>query len=306
MSDSLDPGSAKIDNLVIEGCQEIHENEIVGAGAKGGFNGLIEDAPLGVSTSIVNGLSQQLIYQINLIEPNALVSFDDLNVDLGNAAFPFVPPAGKEALRKAIAKRGQTMKVNSAYRTLAQQLLLFNNRFKNKNPVAAPGTSNHQSGLALDIEDRDGWEPFLIPLGWEPLEGDPPHVDYLGPGARDLRQTTILAFQILWNKNHPNDQLDEDGEFGPNTEAALNKSPSTGFDIAPWSDKPRLLRLSRPLLEGADVRKLQEKLKAAGLSSTVADGVFGMGTDKAVKEFQKTKGLLANGVVDAGVLKQFA
>jgi N-acetylmuramoyl-L-alanine amidase len=304
MSDSIDPGSAKIDNVVIEGCQEIHEIE--GIEARGGFNGLIEDAPQGVSTSIVNGLSQQLIYQINLIVPNALVSFDDLNVDLGNAAFPFVPPAGKEALRKAIAQRGKKLVVNSAYRTLAQQMLLYNNRFNNSNPVAAPGRSNHQSGLALDIEDRQGWEPFLRPLGWESLAGDPPHVDYQGAGARDLRQATIIAFQRLWNKNHPNNQLDEDGEFGPNTEAALNKSPSVGFDIAPWSDQPRILRLSRPLLEGADVRKLQEKLKAAGLSSTVADGVFGMGTDKAVKEFQKKKGLLANGIVDAGVLKQFA
>jgi N-acetylmuramoyl-L-alanine amidase len=304
MSDSIDPGSAKIDNLVIEGCQGIHEIE--GIEARAGFNGLIEDAPLGVSTSIVNGLSQQLIYQINLIAPNALVSFDDLNVELGNAAFPFVPPAGKEALRKAIAKRGETLVVNSAYRTLAQQVLLYNNRFNNRNPVAAPGTSNHQSGLALDIEDRDGWEPFLIPLGWEPLDGDPPHVDYRGAGARDLRQTTILAFQKLWNKNHPHNQLDEDGEFGDNTEAALNKSPSIGFNIAPWSDKPRVLRLSRPLLEGADVRKLQEKLKAAGSATVVADGVFGMGTDKAVKEFQKSKGLVANGIVDAELLKKFA
>jgi N-acetylmuramoyl-L-alanine amidase len=296
--------SDSIENLVIESCHEIYQIE--GFEARGGFNGLIEDAPRGVSTSIVNGLSQQLIYQINLIVPNALVSFDDLNVELGNAAFPFVPPAGKEALRKAIAKRGETLVVNSAYRTLAQQVLLYNNRSNNRNPVAAPGTSNHQSGLALDIEDRDGWEPFLSPLGWEPLDGDPPHVDYRGAGARDLRQTTILAFQKLWNKNHPNNQLDEDGEFGPNTEAALNKSPSVGFDIAPWSDKPRVLRLSRPLLEGADVRKLQEKLKAAGLATVVADGVFGMGTDKAVKEFQKNKGLLANGIVDAAMLKQFA
>lgn len=304
MSDSIDPGSAKIDNLVIEGCQEIHEIE--GIEARGGFNGLIKDAPLGVSTSIVNGLSQQLIYQINLIVPNALVSFDDLNVELGNAAFPFVPQAGKEALRKAIAKRGETLVVNSAYRTLAQQVLLYNNRSNNKNPVAAPGTSNHQSGLALDIEDRDGWEPFLIPLGWEPLAGDPPHVDYQGAGARDLRKTTILAFQKLWNKNHPDNKLDEDGEFGPNTEAALNRSPSVGFDIAPWSDNPRVLRLSRPLLEGTDVRKLQERLKVAGLTTVVADGVFGMGTDKAVKEFQKSKGSIANGIVDAELLKQFA
>jgi N-acetylmuramoyl-L-alanine amidase len=304
MSDSIDPGAAKIDDVVMESCQEIHEIE--GIEARAGFNGLIKDAPLGVSTSIVNGLSQQLIYQINLIVPNALVSFDDLNVELGNAAFPFVPPAGKEALRQAIAKRGQKMIVNSAYRTLAQQLLLYNNRSNNRNPVAPPGTSNHQSGLALDIEDREGWKPFLSPLGWKPLAGDPPHVDYRGAGARDLRETTILAFQKLWNKNHPNNKLDEDGAFGSNTEAALNKSPSIGFDIAPWSDKPRVLRLSRPLLEGADVRKLQEKLKAAGLATVVADGVFGMGTDKAVKEFQKNKGLVANGIVDADLLKQFA
>lgn len=303
MSDSIDGESVKIDDLVIEGCQEIHEIE--GIEARGGFNGLIEDAPLRVSTSIVNGLSQQLIYQINLIVPNALVSFDDLNVELDNAAFPFVPPAGKEALRKAIAKRGKKLMVNSAYRTLAQQLL-YKNRLNNRNPVAAPGTSNHQSGLALDIEDRDGWEPFLSPLGWEPLEGDPPHVDYRGAGARDLRQTTILAFQQLWNQNHPDRKLDEDGVFGDNTEAALNKSPSVGFDIAPWRDKPRVLRLARPLLEGADVRKLQEKLKTAGLAISVADGVFGQNTDKAVKEFQTNKGLVANGIVDAQTLKQFA
>jgi N-acetylmuramoyl-L-alanine amidase len=206
MSDSIDQES-----LVLESCQGIHVAESMAPRA--GFNGKLEDAPSGISTAIVNGLSQQLIYQINLIVPNALVSFDDLNVDLGNAAFPFVPPAGKEALRKAIEKRGEKMVVNSAYRTLAQQMLLYNNRGNNRNPVAPPGRSNHQSGLALDIEDRDGWEPFLSPLGWEPLDRDPPHVDYRGAGARDLRQASILAFQKLWNKNHSNNKLDEDGEW---------------------------------------------------------------------------------------------
>lgn len=305
MSDSIDTASNN-DNttLVLESCQGIHTAESIAPRA--GFNGLIQDAPSGISTAIVNGLSQQLIYQINLIVPNALVSFDDLNVELGDAAFPFVPPAGKEALRKAIEKRGKRMVVNSAYRTLAQQMLLYNNRQSNGNPVAPPGRSNHQSGLALDIEDRDGWESFLEPLGWEPLANDPPHVDYRGAGARDLRSTTILAFQKLWNKNHPNSKIDEDGEFGPNTEKALNKSPSMGFDIAPWSEKPRALRLSRPLMEGADVRKLQEKLKAADLAITVADGVFGAGTDKAVKEFQASKGLVVDGIAGAETMKQLA
>jgi N-acetylmuramoyl-L-alanine amidase len=298
--------SNKIPNVELEACQEIHEAESRGAKARSGFNGLIQDAPSGAGTVIVNALSQQLIYQINLIVPNALVSFDDLNVELGDAAFPFVPPAGKEALRKAIEKRGVKMVVNSAYRTLAQQMLLYNDRHNNGNPVAAPGRSNHQSGLALDIEDRDGWEDYLSPLGWEPLAGDPPHVDYQGSGARDLRGTTILAFQQLWNKNHPNNKIDEDGDFGPATEAALNKSPSTGFAIAPWRDKPRVLRLSRPLTEGADVIKLQEKLKAAGMAITVADGVFGPGTDKAVKALQTKNNLVADGTVGPVTMKLFA
>jgi N-acetylmuramoyl-L-alanine amidase len=304
MSDSIDTTSKENIALVLESCEGIHEAENMAP--RGGFNGLIQDAPGGISTAIVNGLSQQLIYQINLIVPNALVSFDDLNVELGDAAFPFVPPAGKEALRKAIEKRGIKMVVNSAYRTLAQQMLLYNNRSENDNPVAPPGRSNHQSGLALDIEDRDGWESFLAPLGWEPLRNDPPHVDYQGAGARDLRSTTILAFQKLWNKNHPNSKIDEDGEFGPNTEAALNKSPSMGFAIAPWNDKPRALRLSRPLMEGADVRQLQEKLKAGSFDIKFADGIFGPGTDKAVKAFQASKGLTVDGIAGAVTLKQFA
>jgi N-acetylmuramoyl-L-alanine amidase len=121
-----------------------------------------------------------------------------------------------------------------------------------------------------------------------------------------LRSTTILAFQKLWNKNHPNSKIDEDGKFGPNTEAALNKSPSMGFAIAPWTDKPRALRLSRPLMEGADVRQLQEKLKTGGFDVKFADGIFGPGTDKAVKEFQAKKGLLVDGIAGAVTLKQFA
>ncbi len=179
MSDSINNTSDELDDLVIEPCLEIHEFEE--ASPKASFNGLLQNAPR-ANTSVVNALSQQLIYQINLIVPNALVSFDDLDVKLGDAAYPFVPPAAKLGLQKAIERRGVTLVVNSAYRTLAQQMLLYNakKRGENPNPVAAPGKSNHQSGLALDIEDRQGWLPFLQGTGWEPLAGDPPHIDYGG------------------------------------------------------------------------------------------------------------------------------
>lgn len=290
MSDSINDTSDQMNDLVVEPCLEIHEFEE--SAPKASFNGLLKDAPEG-NTSVVNGLSQQLIYQINLIVPDALVSFDDLDVELGDAAYPFVPFAAKQALQKAIQNRRKTLKVNSAYRTLAQQMLLFK-WLNGKSPVAEPGKSNHQSGLALDIEDREGWLPFLRGSGWQPLAGDPPHIDFKG---RDLRKETILAFQQLWNKNHPNEKISEDGDFGPETENALNRSPAAGFAKAPWDDKPRTLRLSRPLMEGSDVRTLQQKLKDAGFAISVVDGVFGPGTDKAVKEFQQKNSLVADGIV---------
>lgn len=304
MNDSISDTSAQMDDLVIEPCLEINESEE--SVARAGFNGLLKDAPRGVSTSIVNGLSQQLIYQINLILPDALVSCDDLNVNLSDAAFAFLQPAAKQGLQKAIQERGVKLVVNSGYRTIAQQMLLYNWRGSNSNPVAPPGRSNHQSGLALDINDRAGWEPFLKRHGWQPLAGDPPHIDYRGAGTRDLRKATIQAFQQLWNKNHPSEYIKDDGLWGPKTESCLNRSPSTGFEKAPWDDKPRILRLVRPLMEGADVRKLQEKLKAAGFAISVADGVFGPGTDKAVKEFQKKKSLVADGMVGSKTLELMA
>jgi hypothetical protein len=303
MSDSINETSNQMNDWVVEPCLEINESEE--AAPRAGFNGLLKDAPRNASTSIVNGLSQQLIYQINLILPDALVSFDDLNVELGSAAYPFVPPAAKQALQKAIERRGRKLVVNSAYRTLAQQMLLFNWRGSNRNPVAEPGKSNHQSGLALDIEDREGWLPFLSGSGWQPLAGDPPHIDYRGAGARDLRKATIQAFQQLWNKNHPEEQIKDDGFWGLKTESCLNRAPALGFDKAPWDEKARVLKLSRPLMEGSDVKKLQESLQKAGITVSV-DWVFGPGTDKAVKEFQQKKGLVADGIVGPNTLQQLA
>ena len=112
---------------IIESCLEINDRDQNGVRAS--FQGLIQDAPSATSTSIVNGLSQQLIYQLQLIVPNAFVSFDDLNVDLLDAAFPYVQASAKQALQGAIQDRGMKMQVNSAYRTIAQQMLLYNDRF---------------------------------------------------------------------------------------------------------------------------------------------------------------------------------
>jgi N-acetylmuramoyl-L-alanine amidase len=288
--------------VIVEACAEFVQRDLLGV--KGSFSGLLQDAPMS-STAVVNGLSQQLIYQLQLIIPDAFVSFDDLNVDLLDAAFPYVQTPAKQALQKAIQDRGQTMQVNSAYRTIAQQMLLYNDRFNNPNPVAPPGTSNHQTGLAIDIEDARGWDVYLMQYGWEPLPGDPPHFDYIGDGTIDIRSQSILAFQQLWNQNHPDEMISEDGGFGSQTEDALNRTPAPGFPKAPWDNKPRTLRLTIPRMEGSDVLKLQEGLKKAGIA-VGTDGEFGPATDKAVKEFQKKKDFKVDGIVGPKTREQMA
>jgi peptidoglycan hydrolase-like protein with peptidoglycan-binding domain len=176
-------------------------------------------------------------------------------------------------------------------------MLLYNDRFNNPNPVAPPSQQPPNWVSAIDIEDPRGWEPYLMQYGWNPLPGDPPHFDYQGDGTIDLRSKSILAFQQLWNQNHPNERISEDGGFGPQTENALNLSPAPGFPKAPRDDKPRTLRLAMPRMEGSDVLKLQEGLKKAGIV-VGSDGELGPGTDKAVKEFQQKKGLIADGIVE--------
>lgn len=37
----------------------------------------------------------------------------------------------------------------------------------------------------------------------------------------DIRELSVRAFQRLWNQNHPNEQLKEDGIYGPATEKAI-------------------------------------------------------------------------------------
>jgi N-acetylmuramoyl-L-alanine amidase len=306
-----------------ENCRIINELEEVSPRAS--FAGPIKNAP-GCATMVANTLSQQSIHEVNVLLGEAtgskselLVSFDTLNVSLGSAAYPYLQPPALQALQKAIHDRRTKMVVNSAYRTLAQQFLLYDWWTSGTcafQAVAKPGASYHQAGLAIDIEDTDGWRSHLERYGWQWFgSGDYPHFTYVGSGrvtsvtvkgrAIDIRNTATLAFQRLWNRNNPSDQIAEDGDYGPNTASKLKASPANGFKTAPWDKLPRLLRLSQPRMEGSDVQRLQEALKKAGMTIGV-DGEFGPGTDKAVKEFQKKKNLTADGVVGPKTLSAMA
>jgi uncharacterized protein (TIGR03382 family) len=66
--------------------------------------------------------------------------------------------------------------------------------------------------------------------GWaHDLPGDDVHFDHTA--SADHRGEDVRAFQTLWNRNHPNDMIAVDGDYGPQTEARLKMSPATGFAI---------------------------------------------------------------------------
>ena len=48
--------------------------------------------------------------------------------------------------------------------------------------------------------------------------------------------------------------------------------------------------------QGEEVRQIQKKLKELGLYSGKVDGVFGVETQKAVKQFQRSRGLKVDGI----------
>ncbi|HEY9909787.1 MAG TPA: peptidoglycan-binding protein [Thermosynechococcaceae cyanobacterium] len=257
-------------------------------------------------------LDRQIIFKMNQLASNSLVSFADLAVNIGESTWPYLQLVAKVALEKAINERGSRLFVNSAYRTIAQQLLLFNQFRSGRCGIVAaapPGGSNHQSGLALDIEDSDGWRPFLERHGWRWLGSfDPMHFDFVGGGTQDINPIAVEAFQLLWNENNPNDVIDAEGIFGPQTEARLNISPVDGFskgnkipDVSP-SSVERVLLLSHPNQEGEDVRKVQQALVNVGIGVTV-DGFFGPATDLAVRKFQGLNRLSVDGKVGPGTRK---
>lgn len=64
----------------------------------------------------------------------------------------------------------------------------------------------------------------------------------------------------------------------------------------------RTLKSTSPRMEGKDVKKLQSELNALGYSCGMADGIFGVRTENALKRFQRDKNLEDDGVFGAASL----
>jgi hypothetical protein len=187
------------------------------------------------STSSVIGLSKQIADEIGCMSPTLLSKFvptTKLQIT-SNAVLPYLHSTAKTDL--LAVTQTYTVQVNSAFRTVAQQYLLY--RWYQLGlcgitAAATPGKSNHESGRALDVQNYSSVISPMAARGWSHnIPGDPVHFDHLS--SPDIRGKDVLAFQRLWNRNNPGDRIAEDGVYGPMTEARLKASQATGFAIGP-------------------------------------------------------------------------
>ncbi|MEZ4329065.1 MAG: M15 family metallopeptidase [Polyangiales bacterium] len=172
------------------------------------------------------GLSTQLVDVQRCLHPGQFVSFANANITPTSARVHLVAQASaRDALQVAAAS--VPLQINSGFRPLSDQYLLWASG--NCAVVAAPGSSNHQSGRAVDVDNTVEARTALTDAGCVWL-GASDAVHYDCPGM-DLRADAVRAFQRLWNINHPEMPLAEDGDWGPMTLAAMQASPAAGFAL---------------------------------------------------------------------------
>ncbi|HEU4727576.1 MAG TPA: M15 family metallopeptidase [Kofleriaceae bacterium] len=202
------------------------------------------------TTAVVIGLSTQIADEISCLSPSSLVRFSATSgISItSNAVLPFLAANARTDLQKV-----GSVQVNSAFRTVAQQFLLlewFNRGRCGITAAAAVGRSNHESGRAVDLANASSRVTAMANHGWShDVPGDPVHFDHLS--SADIRGKDTLAFQRLWNRNHPGDRISEDGVYGPQTESRLKKSPATGFAAGAFC-KTAAQRVAIAAVDGPD------------------------------------------------------
>ncbi len=216
---------------------DVHD-ENVGQFAEGFSGGTVADAAAtSCGTVSVKGLSQQIIEESNCIAPGAFASLTlESNGSAGTNVFLNIQKPARDKLQAVMKSNpNRSLSINSMLRTAAQQYLLYNWYQTGRCGIslaAKPGLSNHETGMAIDIQEYSAWRSTLEANGFRWLgSSDPWHFDYVGAGAVDHRGLDVLAFQKLWNRNNSSDKIAEDGSWGPGTESRMRKSPANGFPV---------------------------------------------------------------------------
>jgi hypothetical protein len=193
----------------------------------------------GCSTASVDGLSRQIVAEARCMNANAFAAVPARKnlITQGHVFLHLEAPARDKLLHVLDAHPDRKMTVNSAFRTVAQQYLLDRWARSKRCGIklaARPGESNHETGLALDVSEHAVWRDALEKQGFRWLgPTDVVHFDFQGGGAGHHEGLDIVAFQRLWNRNHPDDRIAETGRYDSPTEARVRKAPAAGFASGP-------------------------------------------------------------------------
>jgi hypothetical protein len=202
------------------------------------------------STSVVRGLSMQIAREVDCMSPSSLAQLaPSTKVKFSsNAVLPFMHPSAKSDLLRVSG----VLQVNSAYRTVAQQYLLYRWWQAGRcgiTAAATPGRSNHESGRAIDLQNWSARRASMAAHHWShSVPGDPVHFDHVQ--SPDNRGKDVRAFQRLWNRNHPGDKITVDGIYGAQTASRLKRSPAKGF--AKGACKPAGIGAEVVAIDGPD------------------------------------------------------
>lgn len=233
-----------------------------------------------------------------------------------------------KAMKAAAAAEGVELKPTSAgdlYRSYDSQLAAFNQRYveteipgqstrtfegkkywlkKGMAPLAAPGTSQHNSGLAVDVHTASGERlKWMIAncakfgWSWEVVPEEPWHIRYT---EGDNVPEAVKA----WMDANPTEVCVAGATPAPAPQA--QPKPAVTPSVPQASGEEQVKRgkanaASNPILQlgskGAAVRTLQQLLNKAGVKCAT-DGDFGQKTEAAVKDFQSKVGLEPTGIVN--------
>lgn len=197
----------------------------------GGNNGCILGTQNGCDGSVANGVTNQIIGVLESMG-YTFKEMDSNWIHCSGGCLNKLQSAAADSLAAAAAATGDYITLNSAFRSSAEQYMLYQWYLKGMcyiSLAAAPGSSNHEGGRAIDTSYYSYWLNPLANYGWVHSypSSDPVHFDY--SGSPDIAQQNLLAFQKLWNQHNPGNQLDEDGIYGPATADALYNTPCNGW-----------------------------------------------------------------------------
>ena len=124
------------------------------------------------------------------------------------------------------------------------------------------------------------------------------HLGSTGPDVKRLQRIFVVRKEL--------DYTDIDGDFGPNTQAAVEQfqsgagltvdgivGPLTWAALPADIDAPELAEGAT----GAEVSRLQHGLTVVGTYSAAIDGDFGPLTEAAVRAYQTQRGIGVDGIV---------